>query len=107
MIFEPTSLPSTRTCWPLALPGKATWPIPVTSSGYSRPQTTISVSTPSAAVVNSLRILMFRFPLVEVSGQALDDRSEQERGEERERADEDDHADQEHHEGAVVGAHRA
>ena len=35
---------------------------------------------------------------VEVWCQALDDRSEQQGGEERQRADEDDHADQQHHE---------
>ena len=44
---------------------------------------------------------------VKVGGQALDDRSEQEGGEERERADEHDHADQQHRERPVVGAHRA
>ena len=33
MIFEPTSLPFTYTLWPSALPGKATWLMPVISSG--------------------------------------------------------------------------
>src|ERR1700680_3106938 len=33
MIFEPTSFPFTDTCWPLALPGKATWLTPVTRRG--------------------------------------------------------------------------
>ena len=42
-----------------------------------------------------------------MSGQALHDRSEQERGKEGQRADEHDHADQQHGEGGVVGAHRA
>src|ERR1700729_1071704 len=33
MILEATSLPPTWTCWPLALPGKATWLTPVITSG--------------------------------------------------------------------------
>src|SRR5450755_3275622 len=33
MIFEPTSLPLTVSCWPLALPGNATWLMPVITSG--------------------------------------------------------------------------
>ena len=45
--------------------------------------------------------------VVEVSSQALHDRSEQQGGEEGQCADQDDHADQQHHERGVVGAHRA
>src|SRR5689334_21236052 len=37
MILEATSLPPTWTCWPLALPGKATWLTPVMNSGYRIP----------------------------------------------------------------------
>src|SRR5450755_3911257 len=33
MIFEPTSLPATLICWPLAFPGNATWLTPVITSG--------------------------------------------------------------------------
>ena len=45
-------------------------------------------------------VTMSRRMSVEVSGQALHDRAEQQGGEERQRADEDDHADQQHHERA-------
>ena len=38
-------------------------------------------------------------------GQALDDRAEQEGGEEGQRADQHDHADQQDHERRVVGSH--
>ena len=46
-------------------------------------------------------VRMSRFMSVEVSGQALHDRSEQQGGEEGQRADEDDHADQQHREVAL------
>src|SRR5579875_2026530 len=81
--------------------------MPVTTSGYSSPRTTIRVTTATIEVTNSLRTAMFRTPLVEVPGQALDDRSEQQGGKEGERPDQHDHADQQDDKGAIVGAHRS
>src|SRR5450755_196453 len=99
-ILEPTSLPLTLICWPLALPGKATWPTPVITSGYRMPSTSVRTTMPMAEVMRS------RFISVEVGGEALHDRTEQQGGEEGERADEHDHADEKDHEGGVVGPHR-
>src|ERR1035437_5444151 len=100
MIFDPTSLPPTNTFWPFALPGNATWLIPVITSGYRTPSNSVNTTIPIADVVMSFLMS------VEVSGQALHERAQQPGGEERERADEHDHADQQHHERGVIGPHR-
>src|SRR5690242_14813484 len=101
MIFEPTSVPFTFICWPFALPGKATWPTPVMSSGKATPSISVSTSIPMAEVT------MSRLMSVEVAGEALDDRAEEEGGEEGERSHQHDHAGEQHRESGVVGAHRA
>src|SRR5271167_2257314 len=101
MIFEPTSLPATWICWPLALPGNASSLTPVISSGYTSPSRIANTMTPM------IDVTMSRFISVEVCGQALNDRAEEQGREERQRADEDDHANKQDHERGIVGAHRA
>src|ERR1039457_7133193 len=103
MIFEPASLLSTLTCWPFALPGNATWLMPVTTSGEITPSRIVITIMARPAVRAFRRMCMS----VEVNAEGLDDRAEQQRGEERQRADEDHHADQQHDERRVIGVHRA
>ena len=46
---EPTGLPSRMTRLPAAWPGKATWPMPVTASGYRTPQASVSAPNRTSA----------------------------------------------------------
>src|ERR1700689_5082121 len=101
MIAEPTTWPSRLIREPSALPLKTTWLTPVMNIGYTNPQRTVKTITEMKAVMRSRRM-----SAVEVGGEGLHERAEQEGREEGERADEDDHADQQHHERRVVGAHR-
>src|SRR5690242_841978 len=77
--------------------------MPVMRSGYRIPQNTVSTMIPIAALMMSRLSAMNS---IEVSGQSLHDRTEQQGGEEGECADQHDDPDQENHERQVVGAHR-
>ena len=97
--LEPTTLPSWLIREPSALPGKS-------DLGDAGQRQRVDEAEDHRERDDREDEVAVAAHLRKVRGQALDDRAEQQSGEERERADEDHDPDQQEDEGRRVGAHR-